>query len=418
MSKDSIQCSLSPLSGNVFVFDVERDELLAVMHNTITDVGKQRIARFLVGESITSPTHIAIGNKAAAFTESPSGFTELKAEFERAAISNKLRSSPVTARLVALFGSGTGTGEIREFGLFDSAETTVTVDDAESTTGWTSNGTVTLDTSDYREGSASLSVSDITGDGTAKLLFRHTTKSVDVTSMSESDYYQLWFYIDDTSKLTGINTVKFGVGDSATNYYVHAVSPSDLSNGWNWVQVKFSDMAKVGSPSMFTAGTLSFIDVEATIATGQTPTTKIDKLRIFSPTGNLWARAEPNATIAKGINQIIGIYWFMALAEGADSITYKAFAKEKLTIGTTATSLTSSIHSPSGESGARRAYIFAGSQPVRYWKTGDTPTATSGHLLLPMSPLVIDGNDDITNIRFVRDSNAATNATLFVEYHR
>lgn len=56
--------------------------------------------------------------------------------------------------------------------------------------------------------------------------------------------------------------------------------------------------------------------------------------------------------------------------------------------------------------------------PVRYFKTGDNPTNTAGFLIPPQGAFVIDSNTDIGNAKFIRDANATSNATLFVEYMR
>lgn len=408
------------IKGNVVVADLDKVEILDVFPNTVTDAGKQRMARFLIGESITSPNNIAIGNSFSLNTESAQGFTALKSEFARTSVSNKLRSSPVTARLVSLFGSGTGTGTIREFGLFDVAESITSLNNAEATSGWSSGdgGTITLDTSDYMQGSSSLSISDITGDNTEKNYFRNTTIGVDVTSRDTTVFHQVWIYVDDINKLNGANSVKLRLGDDTSNYYVFSLDDTDFSDGWNFINKKVSDATVVGTPSMFSSGTLDFLDFGFNISSGQTPTIKIDMIRLFQKNGNLWARAEPNAAISKGIAQVVGIYWFLAFSSGADETHYKAFTSEKLTISTTAKSLTSATHSPSDEEGARQAYILVGGMPVRYFKTGDNPTNTAGFLIPPQGAFVIDSNTDIGNAKFIRDANATSNATLFVEYMR
>lgn len=100
------------------------------------------------------------------------------------------------------------------------------------------------------------------------------------------------------------------------------------------------------------------------------------------------------------------------------AVTYKTFAKETLTVGTSVTSLTPSVYSPTGAASADRAEIQVFGAPIRYWNTGDEPTSTNGKYAAPLTFLVIDGLDDIGNFKAIRDNNAAANATIVVEYSR
>lgn len=94
------------------------------------------------------------------------------------------------------------------------------------------------------------------------------------------------------------------------------------------------------------------------------------------------------------------------------------FAKESLTIGTSATKLTTTVFVPSGGSQARSAVIQCTKAPVRYWLTGDTPTSTSGLILTVNSIITIDTIGDIGNATFIRDDDATEDAVLEVQYQR
>lgn len=98
--------------------------------------------------------------------------------------------------------------------------------------------------------------------------------------------------------------------------------------------------------------------------------------------------------------------------------TYTTFDKETLTISTSVKSLTDATFSPAGAASADRAEVQVLGAPIRFWRTGDEPSATNGILASPGYFFVIDGLDDIGNFKTIMDSNATTNATIVVEYSR
>lgn len=93
-----------------------------------------------------------------------------------------------------------------------------------------------------------------------------------------------------------------------------------------------------------------------------------------------------------------------------------AFAFESLTVSSTAIGATASVYSPSGATGAERAFLSCENAPIRYCYDGTTPTATVGHLLAPGELLIIEQPLNIAQFRAIR--SGGTDARLQVTYER
>ena len=402
------------VTGNVLLVDELSGSLIAWLQNTITETYKSSHAQWLVGDSVTVPSHIALGNVAALSTETAREFTKLKAEFARAALSSKIRAAPDTARLLALFTAGTGIGEVNEVGLFNSAVTNLyTVHICDAVGSWTSDNTLVLDTTVYREGTGSLKST-----GPAALSFRNQALGLGSNSIAEAtDYLQGWYFIDDASKLPsdGLFIELSSSTSDNTHEYQWNVAKAAISNNWNFLNLKLSSATKTGTPDLdalvrvrvFTSGVKSASVIE-----------RIDMLRLFPPTGSLWARAEPVSTITKGQAQVLGVYWFISASQGGTEVSYQSFAKESLSITTASTALTAGTYAPTGAESAKYTTIVVTKAPVRFWLDGSAPTSTTGLLAMPLSPIIIDNATDIANARFIRDADAQESAILEIVYSR
>lgn len=88
------------------------------VHNLIVDDGEEGILDQLLGSpSIGKPTHMAIGTSS---TAASAGQTALSGtELKRVAFDSKERSGS-TVTMIATFGPGEGTGEVKEAGIFNS----------------------------------------------------------------------------------------------------------------------------------------------------------------------------------------------------------------------------------------------------------------------------------------------------------
>jgi hypothetical protein len=96
--------------------------------------------------------------------------------------------------------------------------------------------------------------------------------------------------------------------------------------------------------------------------------------------------------------------------------TQTPFATETLTIGATATGLTSSVYKPSGITPTMGLLTIEGGA-IRYQVSG-TPTASTGHPLAgtPPQTFPICGIDSLAAFRAIRSTT--TNATLTATYYR
>jgi len=94
----------------------------------------------------------------------------------------------------------------------------------------------------------------------------------------------------------------------------------------------------------------------------------------------------------------------------------QVFAYESIIIPDSAIGLTSTIYNPAGGRRAIRAVITVETAPIRYRIDGNNPAADEGHLLNPMSVLVIEGYESLDNVRFIR--TGTTSGKIRVSYER
>ncbi len=101
----------------------------------------------------------------------------------------------------------------------------------------------------------------------------------------------------------------------------------------------------------------------------------------------------------------------------AGSETLVAFAGEGLTVSTVAIGPTPAIYSPVGGA-ARSATISIETSNVRIRWSGTNPTGVAGTLLEVGGIYRIDGAANIAALKFIRDSAATADATVWIEYER
>lgn len=87
-----------------------------IKHDLVVTTGMQRIAKLVTGKTTTSFTHMACGTGTSAES---SGDQSLQAETQRIACTDRFDSG-TSIKFAGLFPSSTPTGQISEFGIFDS----------------------------------------------------------------------------------------------------------------------------------------------------------------------------------------------------------------------------------------------------------------------------------------------------------
>lgn len=405
----------SPIIRDVVkLVDLTTGEVLYEGHNTITDVLRQRVASWFKGDAITAPSYIAIGNGTMESNETESTLTEMKAEFARQAVDIQSLQATDIARLSVAYLAKSGTGTITEIGLFDAAASTATVSTLEVTTNWSAAvGALTLDAADYMEGSNSLKNTITSGTGTGTFTNSLLTPAlIGGANVEATDLLQLWYYIDDITQLSA-QTIR--IGSDSSNYYEFNVF-ADLANGWNFISELFADATQTGTPNI---DAMDYFSLRST-NTGNC-VQKIDNIRLFRPAGNMFAHAELDTSISKTIYRILAIYWYIAVREGSPIMATVPFAKEELSISSTATALTSSVYSPGGSEPASVALITVETSDIRWWSNGTTPTdsggTASGHVTVAGGVINLDSATAIANFKAIAKTNGQT-AAIKVTFSR
>lgn len=92
------------------------------------------------------------------------------------------------------------------------------------------------------------------------------------------------------------------------------------------------------------------------------------------------------------------------------------FAKETLTVSSTALPFSSTVYNPATAiAPARIAYVTVETDTIRWWKDGSTPTNLLGHLQAVNSNFEVCGNTAITQFRMIRVTG---DSTVHITYSR
>ena len=135
----------------------------------------------------------------------------------------------------------------------------VTIDNCDAATNWSSDNSLTLNTTDKQEGTGSLQSS-----GSNTLDFNKSAPSaVDASNVTKSNgYLVFWYKVNDTTRLDDYITITVGSdGNNATNKISWLVDKGYFTNDtWLQVGLKFSDGTETGTLNM---SNVSGIEVKA-----------------------------------------------------------------------------------------------------------------------------------------------------------
>lgn len=139
---------------------------------------------------------------------------------------------------------------LSSFMVFDSTVQAVStaIDKCDSTAGWSGSDSVSLDTTNKKEGTGCLTK---TGSGTD--WFKKTLSPAVNSGVSESNgYIHLWLYVSDAGKLasTGAQLEITSSGGPDVNEYSWNLMNAGLVSGWNELSLKLSNAAKIGNPDL------------------------------------------------------------------------------------------------------------------------------------------------------------------------
>lgn len=119
---------------------------------------------------------------------------------------------------------------------------------SDNATGWTSSNSLSVNTTEKKEGVGSLE-----SNGSALLDYSTTTSLVNTTTDYGRTNLSFWYYVNDTSKLTG--DVNVTVGSSAefgNDTVLLSFANTTLSNGWNYIEMPLFNGTLTGTLNMST----------------------------------------------------------------------------------------------------------------------------------------------------------------------
>jgi hypothetical protein len=116
----------------------------------------------------------------------------------------------------------------------------VSLDNADATTGWTSANTLSVNTSDKKEGTGSL---QSIGSGTDE--FKKVLTPVNTGATVANGSIQFWYYVSDATQFSASNQIEVGSGGGPdVNEYSWNIGT--LVNGWNLITKSFSSATVTG----------------------------------------------------------------------------------------------------------------------------------------------------------------------------
>jgi len=271
-------------------------------HDLYLNVGRVQLAEYLIGKAITPPKYIAVGTKVTAAAD-PRTLGALEDELDREIITFFYREE-YTAKFVAVFTRKRAVGDWRELGLFDSDARAVILSSCDDLTNWTSENTLSVETTDYRQGAGALEAS-----GSATLDFRNAALAPDygTFAFSTEDKLQLWYYVDSVAKLADAVTIEISSSTiDDTDEFQFSIPKAELADGWNWISKRISEAQVIGAPDLN-----AIVRFRLHVAKTTGVVTRIDRIRLFGESGKLWCRAELETPITKQLGEVRNVYWYL-----------------------------------------------------------------------------------------------------------
>lgn len=354
--------------------------------NAITTECKRHLMRLLGNiPGGLSASHIALGYGPIPENQSLESSKALIAELERREISVRVLENDFL-HLSAAFKTREGTGLVRELGLFAGDAPSVLVDSCDDLGTWQPSGLV-IEKTDFKEGSGCLKRVN----RQTNLIFGNDQLSPVNTlpgGNTLNDYVQFWYYV---SEVGGINNLQLKYGSDTSNYYLWNIS--GLSDGWNYISLRFSDAQVVGNPDI--NGLTSF-RLESGFTIG-TLVERLDRIRLFRQAGDLLAYVAIN--LEKALTSAWTVHWYIGLTEVGE-MALEPFAYETLNVwGDVDVRLSSSVYAPSNGSAATAAVITVEKDAIRYRTEGGSPEFGNGHMVMPGEILKLESLYAISNFR-------------------
>jgi uncharacterized protein YjdB/cephalosporin-C deacetylase-like acetyl esterase len=181
-------------------------------------------------------------------------------------------------------GTATITATAKDGGFTASSIITVTpapasdiISNCDVISGWLSGNTLTLNTTDQKEGSGCLQSIGSKTDEFKKIF----APALNTGVTAATGKLQFWYYVSDISLFSATNQVEFGSGGAAdVNEYMWPIGT--LVNGWNLITLPFSTASITGgTPNLSSMNWLRIYHVK----TGSV-TTKIDNIIVLSDNPN------------------------------------------------------------------------------------------------------------------------------------
>lgn len=253
--------------------------------NLITKAGQTALSNSLNFDRGPSILYLGVGlgTTSPAFTQ-----TALDEEIYRETIFSRHETGGGTIRFATTYGPAYANGDLREVGLFDAAHQRGGFNYCEGTAGFTSDGTLALETTQVRQGTASLQTQMGTAGSLAFTFSGPITSNKPTFGGTVNTYLQFWYGVNLGSASYDVGTATIRIGANSTNYYQWSWVPDTSPGTWVHFSQALTTASVVGTPgtalSTFTYFQLSHPPFSPAHAE------YLDAIEFFQLSGNLLAR--------------------------------------------------------------------------------------------------------------------------------
>ena len=362
-----------------------------VVQNLAMDTYRRQISLWLAGGTPANPRHIALGQG----TVKPTvGDSSLGSEIFRKVVASRFQRGDDSARLTAIFSvdeppitPGSTSIAIREVGLFDAGEQTISNDGFETWTLGSPDSWATVSGGSMSQES-----------GTANIYEQGYSLLFSRTSGTPNFYQNLTFATSMQSKKHTLRAmVKAGSANMARIFIDDGSGTANSSyhsggGGHELLSVQ---------RTLGTAATKLKIGGEIGTAGGAAGSAWFDWVRCVQD-GNLWARTL--FSLDKESDEPLAFIWelYFERQNEEGTMPFTGYDSEVISQGTaSAGSLSPSKYNPTGAGVAQEAFLTIENYNLRYYYHGGTPGSATGHIINAPGNISVQGNDNMANLRFL-----------------
>jgi hypothetical protein len=174
--------------------------------------------------------------------------------------------NPGTANIWTITNDGEKTGSVSV-----TVTGTLYLDECDSSTGWNSSQSLSLNNVDQKQGNACLEFTGSTLDEFKKVFSPAFNSGTNATNGA----LRFWYFVSDVTKCGPVRVELGSAGRADVDEYSWALT--GLANGWNKIDLKISNATRVGTPNLGAINWFRIYDSKS-----GSITTRIDAIEMYN----------------------------------------------------------------------------------------------------------------------------------------